>query len=221
MKKIKKLLTTFFAVLLMLCMSVSLSACDEWYNPPKRFVSYYGVVQKFEEGEELCVYIPELGICEIPELPSNQGDIFIEDNDLIYLSFLASVSILETYPSQFSEVAQQCEVKKENIELVKNENEYILTIDYTQELKDEFLSQEIGVGAEVDFIGSKGVAGTIATPSMETIYQYCIATVEDIVSQRLSLRLHLGNYTITDFLMQFAESSIRISAVGLFDEEIR
>ena len=217
MIKVKRLLTIRLAIFLMLCMSISLVGCDKHkdYIPPKDF---YGVVQKLDGHDGLCVYIPELGLCEMPQLASYQDDMLIEENDLIYLLFSASVNILETYPSKFSEYTQKCEVKKENIELVKDENEYILTIDYTSKLKDAFLSQEKGIGDTVDFIGSKGVAGTGVAPSMQTIYQYCTAKIENIVSQRLSLRLHLGNYTITDFLMRFAESYICISAAGLFDE---
>ena len=40
----RKLLTSLFAVLLMLCMSINLVGCD-WYNPPKKIVveKYFGI----------------------------------------------------------------------------------------------------------------------------------------------------------------------------------
>ena len=49
MKKIKKLLTVGLAVLLMLCMSVSLVGCD-WYNPPKK-TSTDGTFKFFRLGD--------------------------------------------------------------------------------------------------------------------------------------------------------------------------
>ena len=86
---IKKLLVLFHAMLF----SMSLSSCDYIFNLDKNTTVYYGIVKETEFG--LCVEIPTIGLCELPQAErifSNfkdeptQEDYPLQDGNLICIS---------------------------------------------------------------------------------------------------------------------------------------
>ena len=76
----KKLLTILLSALC-LFVGVCFAGCDRNFVEPKR---YYGVVQTLENGEDLVVNIPAIGICELPTYADGQK-ISVKDGDLIYI----------------------------------------------------------------------------------------------------------------------------------------
>ncbi len=214
----KKLLITILSTICLLA-GVCFAGCDgceEIKLVPGTMqpcTIYYGVVQTIDEQEGLFVYIPEVGVCDLPSYKDGQQqDITIREGDLIRMDFDAEVvKFLQRYPIAIETPLKSMAVETENIELKQDENDYILTIDYTKALKESFLAYEKDVGDTVYFVLSQGMAGTGNVPSMEIISEYCTATIELITTHRLSLRLQLGNRSIQEFLQDFAAKRARIS----------
>ncbi len=62
--------------------------------------TYYGVAQTIENSDGLFVYIPEIGVCDIP---SYKEQIDIEEGDVLVMVFYTEdVKIMERYPAEFS-----------------------------------------------------------------------------------------------------------------------
>lgn len=97
----KKLLALFLSVLTCFCFV----GCDSIFvkHVPPSYASraiYYGVAQTIEESDGLLfVYIPEIGVCDIPSC-DNQID--IEEGDVLIMEFNKDVQIWERYPAEFS-----------------------------------------------------------------------------------------------------------------------
>lgn len=96
----KKLLAVLLSALMCFCFV----GCDRLfvkYVPPSYApcTIYYGVAQTIEENDGLFVYIPELGVCDIPSC-DNQID--IEEGDVLIMEFNKDVQIWERYPAEFS-----------------------------------------------------------------------------------------------------------------------
>ena len=97
----KKLLGLVLSVLMSFCFV----GCDSLfvkYVPPSYAprTIYYGVAQTIEENDGLFVYIPELGVCDIPSC-DNQID--IEEGDVLIMEFnTEEVQIMERYPAKFA-----------------------------------------------------------------------------------------------------------------------
>ena len=195
--KIKKLLTIILAVLLMLCIDVSIVGC----NAPNRMIveKHFGIVQRLEGYDELLVYIPEFGICEIP---SYENETTVKENDLIclefeYLEFRESLEVKETYPMQFSKSARKCEVRRENVEFEICEEESIFTIDLTEKFKNELTMYAKDVGDVLYFMGYKGASVDengfkegIGEPVKTTS-----ATIVNIEESRLTIKLNSSSKT--------------------------
>ena len=216
----KKLLSIILSVVC-LCMGVCFAACDKPKGQHQVFsTTYYGVVQTIENTDGLFVYIPEVGVCDIPSYKDGQQqDITVKEGDLIRMDFDGvEVEFMERYPVGIKTPVKSMTVEKENVELEQDENEYILTIDYAQTLKDEFLMYEKGVGDMIYCISSQGMAGTSDVPSMQMIFIYCTAKIEGIDNDRLSLRLQLGGKSIQEFLNKFATKKTEIKAFFVGDE---
>ena len=94
-----------FALLLSVLMCFCLAGCDSLFvkHVPPSYASrtiYYGVAQTIEESDGLLfVYIPEIGVCDIPSC-DNQID--IEEGDVLIMEFNKDVQIWERYPAEFS-----------------------------------------------------------------------------------------------------------------------
>lgn len=94
-----------FALLLSALMCFCFVGCDSLfvkYVPPSYAprTIYYGVVQTIEESDGLFVYIPELGVCDIP---SYEEQIDIKEGDVLIMEFnTKDVKIMERYPAGFS-----------------------------------------------------------------------------------------------------------------------
>lgn len=206
----KKIITTILSLLFLL-----VGVCFVGCGKPQTQVSgrsYYGVVQTLEDNEGLFVYIPEVGVCELPSYKDGeQQDITVKEGDLIRMDFEAEeVEFMERYPVGVKTPVKSMTVAMGNVELAQDGSEYILTVDYTQALKEKFLAYEKGLFDTVYFIGSQGVEGTDNVGGT-VIHEYCTATIEGNDSERLSLRLHLGEQSIQGFLKGFATKRIGIS----------
>ena len=94
-----------FALLLSALMCFCFTGCDSLFvkHVPPSYASraiYYGVAQTIEESDGLLfVYIPEIGVCDIPSC-DNQID--IEEGDVLIMEFNKDVQIWERYPAEFS-----------------------------------------------------------------------------------------------------------------------
>ena len=102
MKTIKKLLTIGLAILLTLGMFAGCDSLFVKHVPPSYAprTIYYGVAQTIEESDGLLfVYIPEIGVCDIPAY-DNQID--IEEGDVLIMEFNKDVQIWKRYPAEFS-----------------------------------------------------------------------------------------------------------------------
>ncbi len=221
MRKIKKFFAIGLAMLLMLCMSISLFGCDKPQGQHQVIAkTYYGVVQTLEDYEGLFVYIPEVGVCDLPSYKDGeQQDITVKEGDLIRMDFDGiDVEFMERYPAGIKTPVKSITVEMEGVELEQREKEYILTIDYTQALKDEFLMYEKGVGDIIYCISFQGMPGKPDVPSMQMIFIYCTAKIENIMNDRLSLRLQLGEKSIQEFLNNFATGKTEIRAFWVGDE---
>ena len=202
----------FLSMILSAVMGVCFVGCDKLKNQDQGqeiAATYYGVVQTLDGNEGLFVYIPEVGVCDLPS-----SDITIKEGDLLRMDFDgAEVEFMETHPVKIKTPVKNMTVAMENVELEQDKNEYVLTIDYTQDFKDDVLAREKYVGDTVYFLSSRGLPGTNDVPSVEMIFVYCRATLESTIgSARLSLRLHLEEpCSIKDFLQGFATRRIRFS----------
>lgn len=104
MKTFKKLLTNSLAVLLMLCMGMSITACDgdikRGPSTTQPCTTYYGVAQTIGDSDGLFVYIPNIGVCDIP---TYEKQITIEEGDVLIMEFYTKeVKIMERYPAEFA-----------------------------------------------------------------------------------------------------------------------
>lgn len=97
----KKLLAVLLSALMCFCFV----GCDSLFvkHVPPSYAPrtiYYGVAQTIEENDGLFVYIPELGVCDIPSC-DNQID--IEEGDVLIMEFnTKDVKIMERYPAAFA-----------------------------------------------------------------------------------------------------------------------
>lgn len=103
----KKLLSILLSVLC-LFMGICFAGCDSIdkmfvkYVPPSMqpCTTYYGVAQTIEDSDGLFVYIPYIGVCDIP---SYDQQITIEEGDVLIMTFYTEdVQIMELYPAKFA-----------------------------------------------------------------------------------------------------------------------
>ena len=68
-------------------------------------ITYYGVAQTLEDNDGLFVYIPEIGVCDIPTY--ERETITVQEGDLLLIEFYdpEEVQIMERYPAAFSKSA--------------------------------------------------------------------------------------------------------------------
>ena len=94
-----------FALLLSVLMCFCLAGCDSLFVkhvPPsyQPVAIYYGVAQTIEESDGLFVYIPEIGVCDIPSYDEQMD---IEEGDVLIMEFnTEEVQIMERYPAKFA-----------------------------------------------------------------------------------------------------------------------
>ena len=103
----KKIFSLVLAVLTCVCFA----GCNLWNSiwrvqvPPSLGptpITYYGVAQTMEGSDGLFVYIPEIGVCDIPTY--ERETITVQEGDLLLMEFYdpAEVQIMERYPAAFS-----------------------------------------------------------------------------------------------------------------------
>ena len=218
----KKLITIILtAVTAALCLGLVGCGDTQNQNPPPGTVSYYGIIEKDEASGSLLVNIPGIGLCELPG--SSDGmeiNIALKVQDLIRIDFEADeVAIMECYPARFSTPAKSISVLRENVELSLEDGEYLLTVDYTADIKNDFLAYEKHPGDTVYFIISEGIPGSGSSPSAQKLALYCTATVVNTSRGRLTLKLNLNTHPCHDFLASFAERRARLSTEFESDKE--
>ena len=136
----KKFLTLFVLTLSIL----SLFSC---VKNPYACEEIYGIVKYSDAAERLTVYTPEYGDVEIPESnsvyasfngsESSSGDDLytLKEGDLVKISFVyekahddSGVCVMESYPARFDRKADTIEALRENVNLEKGDNGYILSL---------------------------------------------------------------------------------------------
>ena len=115
----KKLLALFLSVLTCFCF-VGCDSIFVKYVPPsyQPVAIYYGVAQTIEESDGLFVYIPEIGVCDIPAYDEQMD---IEEGDVLVIEFYThDVQIWERYPAEFSIPADSMRVVEFSFSLTWN-----------------------------------------------------------------------------------------------------
>lgn len=177
--------------------------------------AYYGVVQTLEDYEGLYVYIPSMGVCNLPSYAEGvQSEVKLKDGDLICMTFESEeIEVLEVYPGRIVNPVKSITVEMENVQLQRKENDFILVIDYTNAIKEDFIAYEKDYFDTVYFTSLPYVENEEGGGAKQ-LSEYCTATIEDYTGDktRLYLRLQLGEYTIQDFLEKFSARCIRLQA---------
>jgi hypothetical protein len=101
----------------------------------------------------------------------------------------------------------------ENVQLRQEKNDFILVMDYTNAIKEDFLAYEKDYFDTVYFTSLPYVENEEGG-GVRQLSEYCTATIEGYSwdRTRLYLRLQLGEHTIQDFLERFAARRIRLQA---------
>lgn len=174
-----------------------------------KFSCYYGVVTELEGWTEPCVYIPDLGMCEIPSFEEGrEEELNLLGGDLIAITFRGDdIAVMESYPARFGARAYSITVHRQGIEFIREGDGYFLTQDLTEELR--LALGEHGKG-EGDVLYLIEYGGEINESGQGVGYQrlYCTATVESIVDGRITLALDIPAGSGGSFLSVYASSLI-------------
>lgn len=194
----KKYLNLILAFLFTLFFS-SCNQLDYLFNPDKNTVTYYGIVKEMNFG--LCVEIPTIGLCEIPQAEkvysnfkdeANQENYHLEDGNLICISFIRpknGLMITKSYPAKFSQSASNIAILEEYLNVEQTDNGFILTQNTPEELSDNTIEET------VYFIDVGGYNGKAYKKLI------CSGTITQIDNNRISMLLSLENYP--DKLVEF------------------
>ncbi|MBR2320567.1 MAG: hypothetical protein IKA57_00350 [Clostridia bacterium] len=122
----KKILSVLLAVAMCFCFA-GCNAINQLLNEILRWgatvppsyapcTTYYGVVQKQEEGDGLFVYIDGVGLCDIPTYEKNT--VKVAEGDVLVIDFYTDeVAIMECYPARFALSADYMAVVEFNFSL--------------------------------------------------------------------------------------------------------
>ena len=155
--KLKKLFLLIFSIVF--CFLIT--SCNFSYNnifQPKRYTTiFYGIISYEEFHGGLCVNIPNVGLCTIPEAEKTYSCIGgelndsyeLQSGDLVKITFnheTESLAIAESYPGQFVNRATSIVTYAQNVSF-----DYLQSIDYidavwsfTQKRTDIFNDSKIG-----------------------------------------------------------------------------
>ena len=187
----KKLFTFLFTLLF----TFIFSSCEQLnylFAPHKNTVVYYGIVKQTDIG--LCVEIPTIGLCEIPQaerIYSNfensptEENYHLQDGNLISISFIrpkTSVKVMKSHPAKFSQSANHIAVLEKYLQLESTENGLILTQPYREELSNKTIGDTIYF---LDVGGKDGKA---------YVRLICSGEITQINSDKVSMLLSIENY---------------------------
>ena len=217
----KKIISTISLVLSAL-LGVCFISCDnDSKNTPETYV-YYGVVQKLEGYDGFYMQVPDFGVCELPTYEEGKvPNLALQEGDLVGLCFSSEAQVTKSYPAIISTPAKSVSVYQKNIGFEVTAEQYLLTLDYTKEIKDELLAFDLVVGDTIYFWRSEGVPGKSsgiapsggATMRME---DYASARIERIEAGRLTLSLSLEE-DMQEFLKYYAHGDLEIHGKSLID----
>lgn len=183
----KKIITTILSALC-LFLGISFASCDG--KEPTSTYTYFGVIQTLDGYDGLYVQVPSFGICELPTYEEGKTpNLALREGSLICMRFSSEIQVAKSYPAIIATPARSVTVEGNNFALQATEDSYLLTLDTTQEIRNQLLAYERGVGDKVWFRTIIGVPGTLTSPSAQKIGEYCSATIEKLVGERITLRL--------------------------------
>lgn len=218
-KTLSKILSISCALL-----SCCVVACDNGENTPPTTYTYYGVVQTLEGFDGLYMQVPDFGICQLPTYEEGKvPNLAIKEGDLLEIKFSSEIQVTKSYPAIISTPARSSCVCENDIGFEVTSEYYLLTLDYTQEIKEVFLFFDLGVGDRIYFWRSEGVPGQAsginpsggATMRME---DYATATIEMITEARLTISLSLEQ-DMQEFLKYYAQGDLEIQGKSIMDIE--
>lgn len=204
----KKMISLALSVAML---SLCLAGCDQEGAADEKWTTYCGIVERIEFSEGLFVNIPDVGVSEIPSYEEGrQENLTIREGDVITMTFRGEdIAIMESYPARFSEPVYSIEVCRKNFEFLRDGDGYLLTVDYTEQLHDEFREKTRG-----DTVYLVEIGGTVNDAGCSVGYQrlHCSATIEGIAGSRISFRLGIDPGCAQEFLQKYCMSTIVIMA---------
>ena len=219
MKKILSIILSAVSAVL----GIFLASCDNTREPQKSY-AYYGVAQTLDGFEGLYIQIPDFGICELPTYEEGKTpNLTLEEGDLLGFYFYSEVQVTKSYPAIISTPARYVSVYEKNIGFEVTSEQYLLTIDYTKEIKDELLSYDLGVEDTIYFWRSEGVPGKSngLFPSgggRVRMEDYATATIKMIEGDRLTLGVSLEQ-DMQEFFKYYAHGDLEIHGKSIADTD--
>ena len=219
----KKFVLTILSALCVL-FSICFIACDKNDNDPPKTYSYFGVVQTLDGYDGLYVNVPDFGVCQLPTYEEGKNpNLALKEGDLISMDFGSEIQVTKSYPAIISTPARYVSVYKKDIEFKTTNEKYLLTIDYTEEIENQFLSYDKKVGDFVYFWRSEGVPGKSngLFPSgggRVRMEDYATAMIEMLSETRLTLSLSLEQ-DMQGFFKYYAHSDLEIHGKSVIDQD--
>ena len=205
MKKILSIILSAISAML----GIFLVSCDSTREPQKSY-AYYGIVQTLDGYDGLYVNVPDFGICQLPTYEEcKTPNVTLKEGDLISLTFNAEIQVTKSYPAIISTPARYVSVYKKDIEFKTTNEKYLLTIDYTEEIKNELLGYNKKVGDFVYFWRYEGVPTN--SGGVLSVQDYAMATIERITDDKLTLSLSLTQ-DMQDFFKYYASDDLTLKA---------
>ena len=217
MKKILSIILSAISAML----GIFLVSCDSTREPQKSY-AYYGIVQTLEGFEGLYVNVPDFGVCQLPTYEEGKNpNLALKEGDLISMDFGSEIQVTKSYPAIIATPARYVSVCKKDIEFKTTNEKYLLTIDYTEEIKNELLGYDKKVGDFVYFWASEGVPMDSApgtAGSRMRVFDYATATIEMLSETRLTLSLSLEQ-DMQEFFKYYASGRLEFKGEKIVGDE--
>ena len=205
----KKFLLTISSILcaLFACFFIS---CDNSDNNPPKTYTYYGVVQSLDGLDGLYMQVPDFGVCQLPTYEDGKvPNLAIKAGDLLEINFSSEIQVTKSYPAIISTPARSSSVVKRGVVFETTKEEYLLTIDYTQEMKNELLGFDKHIGDVVYFWRYEGVP--TENGGVLSAQDYATATIEIITDDKLTLSLSFTQ-DMQEFFKYYASDDLALKA---------
>ena len=212
----KKFILTILSALCVL-FSICFIACDKNDNDPPKTYSYFGVVQTLEGFEGLYVNVPDFGVCQLPTYEEGKNpNLALKEGDLISMDFGSEIQVTKSYPAIIATPAHSALVYKNDIGFEATDKAYLLTVDYTKEMKDELLSYDKHIGDSVYFGLYEGVP--TENGGVLSVQDYATATIEMLSETRLTLSLSLEQ-DMQEFFKYYASGRLEFKGEKIVGDE--
>lgn len=204
----KKFILTILSVICA-TFGVCFVGCDKNDNNPPKTYSYFGVVQTLEGFEGLYVNVPDFGVCQLPTYEEGKNpNLALKEGDLISMDFGSEIQVTKSYPAIIATPAHSASVYKNDIGFEATNKAYLLTIDYTKEMKDELLFYDKHIGDSVYVWLYEGVP--TENGGVLSVQDYATATIEMLSETRLTLSLSLEQ-DMQDFFKYYASGRLELN----------